>query len=208
MPRRRTRTDEILEELLNDPEPERPLRGYEIIRLAYAGRIPPGEYRYESEFMDGRKQIETFEADEDGRVKNLKIWIENPESAESKPKKRETSRRRSGPGLGVRSLQPVKGRSERHGIYGLVPAMLLRAHSGVARFAGCDCSSYAVAAACSGSCGSSSLFGSQPLMRGATNHQYRCVLTAACMKSTSSLSLGFTGSFRLSRFIFSRKHLR
>lgn len=84
MTRRRTRTDEILEELLNDPEPERPLRGHEIIRMAYAGRIPPGEYRYESPLVDGRKEIETFEADEDGRVKNLKIWVEEPESAGSK----------------------------------------------------------------------------------------------------------------------------
>ena len=94
MPRRRTRTDEILEELLNDPEPERPLRGHELIRLAYMGRIPPGEYRYEREFMDGRIEIETFEADEDGRVKNLKIWVENPEPAVSKSKKRRTKRQR------------------------------------------------------------------------------------------------------------------
>lgn len=84
MPRRRTRTDEILEELLSNPEPERPLRGYEILRMAYAGHIPPGEYRYESPLVDGRKEIETFEADEDGRVKNLKIWVEEPES---KPKR-------------------------------------------------------------------------------------------------------------------------
>ena len=82
MPRRRTRSGEILEELL----PERPLRGHELLRLASAGRIPPGEYRYETEYMDGRKRIETFEADENGRVKNLKIWVEEPESAESEPK--------------------------------------------------------------------------------------------------------------------------
>jgi hypothetical protein len=88
LPRRRTRTDEILEELLNDAEPERPLRGHELVRMAYMGRIPPGEYRYEREFMDGRIEIETFEAGENGRVKNLKIWIENPEPAESKPNKR------------------------------------------------------------------------------------------------------------------------
>jgi hypothetical protein len=88
LPRRRTRTDEILEDLLNNPEPERPLRGYEILRMTYAGRIPLGEYRYESPLADGRKEIETFEADEDGRVKNLKIWVEEPESAESKPKRR------------------------------------------------------------------------------------------------------------------------
>jgi hypothetical protein len=73
---------------LNDPEPERPLRGHEIIRMAYAGRIPPGEYRYESPLVDGRKEIETFEADEDGRVKNLKIWVESQQSAEPNPKKK------------------------------------------------------------------------------------------------------------------------
>ncbi len=92
MPRRRTRTDEILEELLNNPEPERPLRGYEILRMTYAGHIPPGEYRYESPLVDGKKEIETFEADEDGRVKNLKTWIEEPESVESKPKRRQEKR--------------------------------------------------------------------------------------------------------------------
>jgi hypothetical protein len=95
LPRRRTRTDEILEELLNNPEQERPLQGHEIIRMANAGRIPPGEYRYESPLVDGRKQIETFEADEDGRVKNLKIWVEDPEPAEPKPGKSGTGRRRS-----------------------------------------------------------------------------------------------------------------
>lgn len=88
MPRRRTRTDEILEELLKNPELERPLRGHEILRMTYAGRIPPGEYRYESPLVDGRIEIETFEADEEGRVKNLKIWVEEPESTESKPKRR------------------------------------------------------------------------------------------------------------------------
>lgn len=88
MPRRRTRTDEILEELLNNPEPERPLRGHEILRMTYVGRIPPGEYRYESPLVDGRKEIETFEADEEGKVKNLKIWVEEPESTGSKPKRR------------------------------------------------------------------------------------------------------------------------
>lgn len=56
---------------------------------AYAGCIPPGMHRYETEYMDGRKQTETFEVDEEGRVKNLKIWVEDPQPAESKPKKRE-----------------------------------------------------------------------------------------------------------------------
>ena len=96
MPHSRTRPDEILEELLNDPDPERPLRGHEILRMAYAGRIPPGEYRYEAEYMDGRKQIETFEADKHGRANNLKIWVANPELAQSKPKKREKRRQRAG----------------------------------------------------------------------------------------------------------------
>ena len=95
MPRTRTRIDEILEELLAAPEPERPLRGHEIIRMANAGRIPPGEYRYESPLEDGRKEIETFEADEDGRVKNLKIWVEVPEPAGSTSKRRGEGRRRS-----------------------------------------------------------------------------------------------------------------
>jgi hypothetical protein len=85
--RKHIETDEILEELLNDPGPERPLRGHEVIRIFYAGRIPPGEYRYETEYMDGRKEIETFEADKDGRIKNLKVWVENPDPAESKPVK-------------------------------------------------------------------------------------------------------------------------
>jgi hypothetical protein len=93
LPRTRTRTDEILEELLAAPEPERPLRGHEIIRMANAGRIPPGEYRYESPLEDGSKEIETFEADEDGRVKNLKIWVENPETAASKSKRQRRGRR-------------------------------------------------------------------------------------------------------------------
>jgi hypothetical protein len=95
LPRKRTRTDEILEELLNDSEPERPLRGHEIIRMLYMGRIPPGEYRYETESMDGRREIETFEADEDGRVKNLKIWVEKPRAPKSKPKKRGTGTNRT-----------------------------------------------------------------------------------------------------------------
>lgn len=95
MPRKRTRTDEILEELLKNPEPERPLRGHEIIRMLYMGRIPPGEYRYETESMDGKREIETFEADEDGRVKNLKIWVKNPEPKESKLKKQKTRTRKT-----------------------------------------------------------------------------------------------------------------
>jgi len=85
--RPRTRTDEILEELLNNPEPERPLRGHEILRMAYAGCIPPGEYRYESPLVDGRKEIETFEVNEEGKIMNLKIWVEGSESAGLKFKK-------------------------------------------------------------------------------------------------------------------------
>jgi hypothetical protein len=38
--------------------------------------------------MDGRIEIEIFGAGEDGRVKNLKIWVENPQPAEPRPKKR------------------------------------------------------------------------------------------------------------------------
>lgn len=60
------------------------MHGHELLRMIHAGRIPPGEYRYETD-VDGRKQIETFEADEEGRVKNLKIWVEEPESSGSEP---------------------------------------------------------------------------------------------------------------------------
>jgi hypothetical protein len=94
--RKHTETDEILEELLNDTGPERPLRGHELIRIVYAGRIPPGEYRYETEYMDGRKLIETFEADKDGRVRKLKIWVEDPDAEDPKPEKRRVKARRSG----------------------------------------------------------------------------------------------------------------
>jgi hypothetical protein len=87
LPRRRTKTDEKLKEQLNDLEPEKPLRGHQIMRMLYMGRIPPGEYRYETESMDGRREIETFEADEDGRVKNLKIWVEKPEATKLRSKK-------------------------------------------------------------------------------------------------------------------------
>lgn len=96
MQRKHTETDEILEELLNDQGPERPLRGHELIRMVYAGRIPLGEYRYETEYIDGRKLIETFEADEDGRVRNLKIWVEDPDAADPEPEKRKVRARRSG----------------------------------------------------------------------------------------------------------------
>jgi hypothetical protein len=87
---RRTRNNEKLKKQLNDPDLERPLRGHQIMRMLYMGRIPPGEYRYETESMNGRREIETFEADEDGRVKNLKIWIEKPGSTKSKSKKQGT----------------------------------------------------------------------------------------------------------------------
>ncbi|MDQ3816591.1 MAG: hypothetical protein M3362_02730 [Acidobacteriota bacterium] len=87
MPRRRKKTDEKLKEQLNDPVPERPLRGHQIMRMLYMGRIPPGEYRYETESINGRREIETFEADEDGRVKNLKIWVEKPGATKSRSKK-------------------------------------------------------------------------------------------------------------------------
>lgn len=87
MPSRPKSTDEILEELLQESGPERPLRGHEIIRMVYAGRIPPGEYRYETKYMDGSVEIETFRADKNGNIRNLKIWIENPDSTELPAKK-------------------------------------------------------------------------------------------------------------------------
>lgn len=95
LPSRPKSTDEILEELLQDTGPERLLCGHEIIRMVYAGRIPPGEYHYETEYVDGRIQIETFRADKNGNIRNLKIWIENPDTAKSKSRKRNGKAHRS-----------------------------------------------------------------------------------------------------------------
>jgi hypothetical protein len=106
LPGRRTRNNEKLKKQLNDPELERPLRGHQIMRMLYMGRIPPGEYRYETESIDGKREIETFEADEDGRVKNLKIWVEKPGATKSRPKKQ---------GAGANKTSATKRRAGKRG---------------------------------------------------------------------------------------------
>lgn len=105
MTRRNKSTDEILEELLDNPEPDRPLRGHELVRMLSLGRIDPGEYRYEVGYMDGSVEIETFTVGEDGQVKDLKIWREHPDGQASgqaarKGKGRRSKKRTAGPGSG------------------------------------------------------------------------------------------------------------
>lgn len=102
-------TDQILEELLNNPEPDRPLRGHEIARILFLGRIEPGEYRYETGYMDGSVEIETFTVDEDGQVKDLKIWREGPNN----PTSELTSRERKGRRSTKRTAEEDSGRNDR-----------------------------------------------------------------------------------------------
>lgn len=104
MTRRHKSTDEILEELLGNPEPDRPLRGHEIARMLSLGCIEPGEYRYE----DG-VEIETFTVDEDGQVKNLKIWRERPDGQVSGQAARKGKARRSK----KRAAERTPGRNDR-----------------------------------------------------------------------------------------------
>lgn len=106
--RRQKSTDEILEELLDNPESDRPLRGHEIARILFLGRIEPGEYRYEIDKVGDTGdsvEIETFKVDEDGNVKDLKTWRERPdgstaESATRKGKGRRSKKRPARPGPG------------------------------------------------------------------------------------------------------------
>jgi hypothetical protein len=94
LPRRPKNTDETSEKNLSNEDLERPLHGHEILRQLHFGRIPPGEYCYKVEYMDGRVKMETFRVDKHGRVRNLKIWIENPDSTEAKSEKRKGRARR------------------------------------------------------------------------------------------------------------------
>lgn len=93
LPNRSKSTDEILEELLNESEPERPLRGHEIIRMICLGNIPPGDYRYESVKMDGSTEIETFSVNKNGRITKLKTWIEKADSAKDSAKSKSGKRK-------------------------------------------------------------------------------------------------------------------
>lgn len=109
MTSRHKSTDEILEELLDNPEPDRPLRGHEIARILSLGRIEPREYQYEVGYMDGSVEIETFTVDEDGHVKDLKIWRERPDGSTAEPASRKGKGRRSK----KRTARPGPGRNDR-----------------------------------------------------------------------------------------------
>jgi hypothetical protein len=87
LPSKRKQNNEASHSLLKNAELERPLSGHELIRLQYMGRIPPGEYRCENEYIDGSIKIETFRVDEDGHIKGLTSWVEKPAAAQPKDEK-------------------------------------------------------------------------------------------------------------------------
>jgi hypothetical protein len=83
--RRPTTTDKNLKGPSNNLGTERRLRGHEILRALSHGRIDPGEYRYEVEYMDGSVEVETFRVDKSGHIRDLKIKRERPNITESEP---------------------------------------------------------------------------------------------------------------------------
>jgi hypothetical protein len=78
MTRKRKSIDEILEGLLNNPEPERPLRGHELLSMMSLGNIEPGNYEVETPRPDGSIEIETFRVDEDGKIQDLQLSVKDP----------------------------------------------------------------------------------------------------------------------------------
>jgi hypothetical protein len=88
--RRRKSTDEILEGLLRDPEPERPLRGHELLAMLSLGNLEPGNYEVETALPDGSVEVETFRVDEEGEVRDVEVSV--------KPRAREKKRKGSGEG--------------------------------------------------------------------------------------------------------------
>lgn len=75
MTRERRTTDEILKELLSSEEPERPLRGHELLSILGMGRIEPGSYEVETTLSDGSIETEKFRVDEDGEVRDLEVSV-------------------------------------------------------------------------------------------------------------------------------------
>ena len=75
MTRRRKSTDEILEELLSKEEPERPLRGHELLSMLGLGQIEPGSYEVETTLSDGSVETEKFRVNEDGEVCDLEVSV-------------------------------------------------------------------------------------------------------------------------------------
>lgn len=68
MKARRKSTDEILEELLQDDSPPRPLTGTEILSMLCIGNIPPGRYETELCQPEGIVEVESFVVSEDGEI--------------------------------------------------------------------------------------------------------------------------------------------
>jgi hypothetical protein len=73
--RGRRTTDEILEELLSNEEPERPLRGHELLSMLGLGQIEPGNYEVETTLSDGSVETEKFRVDEDGEVRDMEVSV-------------------------------------------------------------------------------------------------------------------------------------
>lgn len=77
MTRRRKSTDEILEGLLSNPEPERPLRGHEVLSMLNLGNIEPGNYEVETAHPDGSVETEAFRVNEDSLIQDLEVSVKS-----------------------------------------------------------------------------------------------------------------------------------
>lgn len=92
----RKSASEILEELLDNPEPERPLRGHEILFMLRPGNIEPGNYEVEMVRPDGTVEAEAFHVDDEGAVTDLETTLRpDGRSRKGKEKSREPRIRRS-----------------------------------------------------------------------------------------------------------------
>lgn len=74
---RRKSTDEILEELLSNSEPERPLRGHEILSMLNLGNIELGNYEVETAHPDGPVESEAFHVNEEGQIQDLEVSVKS-----------------------------------------------------------------------------------------------------------------------------------
>ncbi len=75
MTRKRRTTDEILEELLSNEEPERPLHGHELLSMLGLGEIEPGNYEVETTLPDGSVETEKFRVDDEGEVRDVEVSV-------------------------------------------------------------------------------------------------------------------------------------
>lgn len=86
MKTRRKSTDELLEDLLEDDSPERPLTGPEILSMLFIGNTPLGRYETELCQQDGSVEIESFVVGEGGEI------VEHHTRLEQKQKRATRSR--------------------------------------------------------------------------------------------------------------------